>query len=217
MEAEPEADRTAEFTRALASLKRRGSNILLVGAADCETHLGACAKLLGEDAPSRHRVFAFTDGDRSVAERSADPEDATVVSYASPTRSAAATEAAGSARGVDARTLSAFGEAVSSAIDDVDARADLDPADLRFCLDSLRPLVEEYPEREVFRFLHGLTRDARRVDAMAHYHLPVPRDDATVRTLTPLFDATVEVRAVPELQQRWRLHEREIRTDWLPL
>lgn len=218
MAAEQDCDRTAEFTRALASLKRRGSNLLIVGTADHEAHLGACTRLLGEGGESRRRLFAFTDRDRSVAERlPGNPDAAAVVDYASPTRSAASVEPTERPAVADARTLSDLATAISTAIDDIAAVEALAPADFRFCLDSLRPLVDEYTEREVFRFLHGVTRDVCRVDGMAHYHLPVPVDDQTVRTLEPLFDATVELRVAPKLQQRWHLHESELSTDWLPL
>lgn len=218
MAAEEDRDRTAEFTRALASLKRRGSNLLIVGAADHDAHLGACTRLLGATGDSRTRLFAFTDRDRSITERlPGDPDAATVVDYASPTRSAAVAESGETPTGADARTLSELGAAISEAIDDIAANESLDPADFRFCLDSLRPLVDEYTEREVFRFLHGVTRDVRRVDGMAHYHLPVPIDDRAVRMLEPLFDAKVELRVAPDLQQRWHLHESDLSTDWLPL
>lgn len=214
-----DSDTTAEFTRALASLKRHGSNILLVGGPNRDAHLGACTRLLGEDTATRQRCVAITDGERNVAERlPGGAEGPTVIDYASPTRSTA-TEQAPTEVGdvVEARTLDGLATAIADEIDEAVARADLEPAEFRLCVDSLRPLVEEYTEREVFRVLHGLTRDVRRVDGMGHYHLPVPFDDATVRRLEPLFEATVEVRTAPDLQQRWHLTEQEITTDWLPL
>lgn len=214
-----DSDTTAEFTRALASLKRHGSNILLVGDPDRAAHLGACSRLLGEDDATRRRCVAFTDSDRDAGARLPDGDgDATVIDYASPTRSTATAGAtAQSGEVVDARTLDELATAIADDIDDAATHGDLEPAEFRLCVDSLRPIVDEYTEQEVFRVLHGLTRDVRRVNGMAHFHLPVPYEDTTVRRFAPLFEATVEVRTAPELQQRWHLTEGEVTTDWLPL
>jgi hypothetical protein len=53
---------------------------------------------------------------------------------------------------------------------------------------------------------------------MAHYHLPLPDDSATVRRLSPLFDARIELRETngrPE--QRWHFPECEEPTAWVAL
>lgn len=213
-----ESDRTAEFTRALASLKRRGCNLLLVGVADGDAHLEACANLMGDADGDRRRLFSFTDRNRNVADRLPTvATDATVIDYASPTRGVTTATASASPDVIDARTLPELADAISTTIDDIQREATLDPAVFRFCLDSLRPLVEEYDERQVFRFLHAVTREIADVEGMAHYHLPVPRDDDIVRDLEPLFDAVVELRASPEIQQQWHLTAEDITTGWLPL
>lgn len=211
---------TAAFTGALASLKRRGSNLLLVGAAGEATHGDACGRLLGDDTAERRRLFVRTEGEGATA-RHGVADDAAVVRYESTTRSTAAASAGSSSTDRDrrARTLPQLGEAVTDAIETLEESAGgLAPAELRVCFDSLRPLVEEYPEQEVFRFVHAVTADVRGVNGMAHYHLPVAYDTGTVRTLAPLFDAVIEVRSGPDCpQQRWHLRETGVSTDWLQL
>jgi hypothetical protein len=96
--------------------------------------------------------------------------------------------------------------------------ADPDPSEIRLCFDSLDPFVDTVDQRDLFRFLHVVTNRLRAADAMAHFHLSAAADAVTVRTLRPLFDATVEVRAtVDGPQQRWTLRDAGLRTDWLPL
>jgi hypothetical protein len=95
---------------------------------------------------------------------------------------------------------------------------DPDPGEIRLCFDSLDPLVDAVEQRELFRFLHVLTNRLRAADAMSHFHLSAGADAVTIRTVRPLFDAAVEVRAtVDGHQQRWTLRDAGLRTDWLPL
>jgi hypothetical protein len=94
----------------------------------------------------------------------------------------------------------------------------LSPAELRLCFDSLVPLVADYDDRDVRRFLVGLTETVERFDGMAHYHLPAEYDSETVDSIEALFDAVVEVRyGTTEIEQRWHLAEPDITTDWLAL
>lgn len=94
----------------------------------------------------------------------------------------------------------------------------LSPAELRLCFDSLVPLVADYDDRDVRRFLVGLTETVERFDGMAHYHLPAEYGSETVDSIEALFDAVVEVRyGTTEVEQRWHLAEPDITTDWLAL
>ncbi|WP_255196121.1 DUF7504 family protein [Halorarius litoreus] len=213
----------AAFTQALAALKRRGSNLLVVGATAGHTHTDACSRLLGDSSVDRTRLFVTTDRHGGTTGTDACLGDDTVIEYATTTRGAAAAQpatAGGSTLEADVtqvEDLPALGRAVSAAIDTAAADG-LDPAELRLCFDSLRPLLEEQDEESVFRFLHALTSEVRSVQGMAHYHLPVAFDTRTVRTFSPLFDAVVELRTQGgHPQQRWHLHEADVTTDWLDL
>jgi len=222
MASEPDpSDERVAFTSALARLKREGSNLLVVGGSSDVAHAEACDRFLGDEIGDRRRTFVSTERSSCV---SADVcgDDADLIRYESPTRSAAATT--GTADGSELPTdgvsgLSELGAAVVDSIRATDEEVGgLEPAQFRLCLDSMRPLLEEHTEREVFRFLHAVTNEVRAADGMGHYHLPVGYDSETVRTLEPLFDAVVEVRAGPDgAQQRWHLRDVDADSDWLPL
>jgi hypothetical protein len=216
---------TATFTQALASLKRRGSNLLVAGAASGATHADACSRLLGDRRADRTRVFVATDSHCATAERDAQTSGDWLVEYAAPTRGATAATSPtadgptlpGRATEVSVDDLPSLERAVDDAIAAA-GRDSLAPAELRLCFDSLAPLVDEHDEQTVVRFLHGLTSEIRSVRGMGHYHLPAALDSRVVRTLRPLFDGVVEIRTQGErAQQRWHLNEADISTDWLDL
>lgn len=220
---------TATFAQALASLKRQGSNLLLVGPAYEEAHLPASRRLLGteEGETERARLLVVTDGSASDERRLADisPETVRTVQYEAPTRGGTTTATTPDSTGPGSETatqppsLASLCRSIDGTVGEIAAgREELAPAELRVCFDSLIPLLETFEEREVFTFLHALTGVTREVGAMAHYHLPVEPEDPLVRTLTPLFDAVIELQMGPEgPQQRWRLTDEDVVTEWLPV
>ena len=56
----------ADFARTLAALKRRGSNVLLVGLETVEGHGALCHRLLGENVASRYRLLVTDSRTRTV-------------------------------------------------------------------------------------------------------------------------------------------------------
>lgn len=227
MASEPTVGGTASFAKALASLKRRGSNLLLVGPAYESAHLSASRLLMGDADASRERLLVLTDHDAAREARLPEgAEPVRTVEHRSLTRSAAAGPAPSPApfspSGPDGEphdALVALGNDVSDEIEAADERVDgLDPGQLRLCVDSLAPIVEEYDLQRVVAFLHAMTRDVDRVNGMGHYHLPVSRDAEVVGFLEPLFDAVIELRVGSDgPQQRWRLTDGRGSTDWLAL
>jgi hypothetical protein len=172
---------SATFTQALTPLKRRGSNLLLVGPGYEDAHLSASRRLLGDDdgdGPPRRRLLVLTDGQEARERRLSDVDRTTVRTLGTEwlTRGGGAvtdhadadgtsTVPAGSA---DTPTLAGLADAVTDAVADLDREAGgLEPAQLRVCPDSLVPLVESFGEREVFTFLHVLTGELRGAGAMA--------------------------------------------------
>ena len=224
---ETSAGESASFARALASLKRRGSNLLLVGPAYESAHLPASRRLMGDADSPRERLLVLTDRDAARGTRL--PEDAEpvrTVEHRTLTRSAAARPAPSPAplsiSGPDGEphdSLVALGNEVADEIEAADERAGgLAPGQLRVCLDSLAPLLEEHDRQRVVAFLHAMTSDVDRVNGMAHYHLPVPRDAEVVGFIEPIFDAIVELRVGTDgPQQRWTLTDGRGATDWLAL
>jgi hypothetical protein len=208
---------TVTFTRTLAALKREGSNVLVTGDDAGDAHRAACENLFGERVVDRRRTVVSAGGvDASM--RGHDPDDARRIEYRAATRgAAAATSDADTVPGVE-HDLTSLGNAITDAIEEAERTVEsLAPAQFRLCVDSLGPLLEAHDERAVFRFLHAVTGDVRVVDGMGHYHFSTAPDADAVRTLEPLFDAVVELRADAEPQQRWRLVDEDAETEWLPL
>ena len=225
---ETSAGGAASFAKALASLKRRGSNLLLVGPAYEAAHLSASRRFMGDADSPRERLLVLTDRDAERETRLPDDADPVrTVEHRSLTRSTAATSPAPSpaplsVAGPDGEPhdpLVALGNEVADEIEAADERAGgLAPGQLRVCLDSLVPLLEEHDRQRVIAFLHAMTADVDRVNGMAHYHLAADRRDDAVCDLMPLFEAVVELRVEDGVtEQRWHVTDHGVVTDWLPL
>ena len=222
------ASETALFAQALSALKRRGSSVLVVGEGrDC-TQLDACRRLLGDaTAGPRHRILVSTDGgidiDRRLPTNEPRSGSITLIDREVKTRSAAAiqsTDSVGSisTKLVEGNGLDPLGEAISEAIGAVEAQGPLASAELRVCVDSLSPLLEEHDERDVFEFLDALGGEIRRANAMGHVHFPVEYGVDPIETLASAFDAVIQLRVEDgESEQRWHLQDEDITTDWLAL
>lgn len=224
-----EYEEMTTLVQELDELKQHGSNLLVVGSRLPAAHSMACQQFLGEaNAEPRRRLFALADPCTSLEERTQgvdgelDSDSLRVVRYATPNRSAAATQSATESSPLDEPTvehddLGEFGRHVSRAIAEFEAESGgLCPAELRVCFDSLTPLLSEYESEPIFRFLHLLTRRVRSVDGMAHYHLNTDRHTRTVALLEPLFDAIIELCLEDgALHQRWYLRDKGLTTGWL--
>lgn len=224
--------RAGAFAQALAGLKRRGSGLLVVGAACSETHVGVCRRLLGDDASGdRRRLVVLTDGVPGAGARTGGGDESTlqVVDRRPTTRGAASAATEGSSGPSDLETLR---RETLAAIESFEREADgLAPAELRVCVDSLRALVDGHSEEEVRSFLAAVVEETRSRGGMCHVHLPASADSEAVERFADLFDATVEVRAVDRgvdehavdlsgpvaVEQRWHLRDEDIETGWLPL
>lgn len=201
------------FSQALATLKRTGSNVIVVGADCADPHEAVCERLLGAGAP-RSRLVVRTDPDGTCGWLPpVDGEGSTrVVSHGEPRSDHAATV-------VDSGLLGPLGQAVAAELDDLAGEHDgLEPAELRVCLDSLGPLFAEHDPETVFRLVHVLTARVRDVQGMGHFHIRVDGDDDHVKLLEPLFDAVVEVRDDDGAREhRWRLLDQDIDSQWIEL
>lgn len=209
---------SAAFSQELAALKREGSNILLVGDQPESAHVLACRRLLGEDNDDpRRRLFVFTEGHSACERLPSDVDDEARVIFQSsedaPDDACAATSV------VDSRLLSALGKEFIDAVDDIESESEgLDPAELRVCIDSLAPLLEDHSPENVFRLLHMVTSRIRQASGMGHFHIGVDPESDAVHLLEPLFDAIVEVRTDGETtEHRWTLRDREVTSGWIPL
>lgn len=212
------------FARSLDTLKREGSNILLVGAETAGAHEAVCQRLLGEaDRDSIYRL-RVTGGETRVAceggctapgADAPEPTRSRTIDYSSVNADLQARGAGDASRPLP----SALGAEIIEAVDAfADAADGLAPAELRVCVDSLVPLCHEYDVETVFRLLHVTTSRVDRARGMGHYHLPLARDHGAISLFEPLFDAIITVRSSGgTAEQRWYLRETETTTDWLKL
>ncbi|MFC5969726.1 hypothetical protein ACFPYI_00130 [Halomarina salina] len=211
-------DSIGTFTQALASLKRHGSGLLVVGAAAQETHLAACRRLLGDGSDQlRHRLVVLTDGVPGAADRT-DDESVRVIDRRPVTRGATASASPAGDGPSDLVTLE---REIIAAVESIEREAGgLDPGELRVCLDSLRTLVDGHDPAEVERFLDNVLTAVRDVDGMCHVHFPVERGGEAAARFADLFDGTIEVQlpaGARHVEQRWHLHEADVSTDWVAL
>lgn len=216
------APESATFAQALGTLKRQGSNILLVGEGATAAHDSACRRLLGDTSrDSRYRIFVVTEGSRCSTVHDGDgmgsPETTRIVSRSD--RRPHSEESNVPWTVVDSDTLSDLGSTLIEHVDEFEDEVDgFDPSELRICFDSLAPLLADYRTETVFRLFHMVTARVRQGNGMGHYHLPVDRDHDAVRLLEPLFDATVEVRKTgADTEQRWHLRDKRTSSDWISL
>lgn len=213
---------TAEFAQALSGLKRNGSNLLLVGAGCEEAHLAASRRLLGSDDTDSGRdrllVMAGADTDEQTRLSTVEPETVVTLHHGGFTRGAVASGVPNDAFGSGVSDgLETLEREVDDAVSGIEAtHGSFEPSQLRVCVDSLVPLVDEYGLQATYAFLRRLTDVVRERRAMAHYHLQVPLDDSHVKALTPLFEAVIELRDGPDgPEQRWQLTEYGVSTDWI--
>jgi NAD(P)-dependent dehydrogenase (short-subunit alcohol dehydrogenase family) len=194
-ESGPPAD--AGVAQGLASLKREGGSVLVVGAASGAQH-DACHRFLeGDDA----RVFVDTDGPVRDDETAVE-----VIERPVPTRSSAAAGTPGGA--ADIRSLAAD---LATGMRD---RGE-DSETLRVCFDSLRPLVDAADLPSLISALASVRSTARNVGAVVHFHLPA-MPEAVPSALFDAVDAVVEVRRQSgTTHQRWRFPGETETTEWV--
>ncbi|WP_254763902.1 DUF7504 family protein [Natrinema marinum] len=208
----------AVFARTLGTLKRDGSNILLVGSVPTDVHETACQQMLGStERHSRYRLFVTDSDDRAACSATGDAasERVRTIEYsATETEPAENLAAAGSQP-----SPAALGIRIVETIDQfAETAGGFEPSELRVCVDSLVPLLEDYDAETVFRLLHIATARVGKARGMGHYHVPLEPDHEAVSLLEPMFDAVVTVRSRNgTAEQQWYLREADTESDWLEL
>ncbi|QGN06942.1 hypothetical protein Hrd1104_06295 [Halorhabdus sp. CBA1104] len=88
---------------------------------------------------------------------------------------------------IDSVDLQQLGTQITTQLDE----ATTEPVVL--CLDSLTDLLQFGSEQTIHRFLNVITTRVGEADAIAHYHIDSEgHPAATIETLTPLFDTTIQ-------------------------
>ncbi|MFC3958264.1 DUF7504 family protein [Halovivax cerinus] len=205
---------STSFAQALGTLKRNGSNVLLVGEPVATTHEHVCDTFLGSNDSAQRRIVVSTDRTRIPRDGSTDTDYLVL----DPESSASALDLSPSESITELSVLGMVGREFVNRVDELDRLDDLDPATLRVCVNAVDELLERHDSEVVFRLLHVITTRTRRSRGMGHYHLPIDRESEAVRLFEPLFDAVVCLRTIGgELEHRWHLRDGETSTDWIPL
>ncbi|WP_227354927.1 DUF7504 family protein [Haladaptatus salinisoli] len=219
---------SVEFREVLADFKRRGCNILVTGRVSETTTNRTTIQLLGASTEERKRVLVLADataryaGAKLPAGTRTDDADVWIIDWGNDER-AASSRPTPTVPGPNASAevgLRDLRSDIVTAVSFFDEWADgLAPSELRLSFDSLVKPLERYDRDTVEQFLRIVTALVRGVRGMAHYHLPLPDDDALVRELSPLFDARIEVKQGDGLvpKQRWHVPEYDRTTNWVQI
>ncbi|SEO35111.1 hypothetical protein SAMN04487948_1029 [Halogranum amylolyticum] len=222
-------DRNDSFARSLQELKRRGSNLLVVGSPAEQARDAATRRLLGDGvAETRRRLFVFTDAthaDARIGHGAVGPETVRVIDRTTQTRTTAAAVPSTSTPGRIARRqlettrLGSLAWCIQEEIETFERHAGgFSNGELRLCFDSLAPLLSEHDATAVRRFVQTVGNRVRASSGMAHYHLPLSRSEPIVETLAPGFDAVIQLRVRDGLpEHRWTLQDGALESSWIPL
>jgi hypothetical protein len=222
-------DCARRVSEALSELKHRGCTVLVTGRAPEAAFDEVSANFLGRPPERRSRVFGLLDRDVARARkhlRTAGPgnEPAIVVdAMADAPRTAAAADASLRERPVVVRrtdySLSGFETELGRAIDDVRRlHGPFEPAQLRVCVDSLRPLAERYDVDALRGFLESLSATIVDARGIGHFVFPGGHANPSVRSLGSAFDVVVELRNENDhVEQRWRFREYDVASPWIRL
>ncbi|WP_433625075.1 DUF7504 family protein [Halomicrococcus sp. NG-SE-24] len=220
-------DAVRDLDAVLRTMKREGCHLLVTGEVDARVADRATRRLFGDPNYDRKRVLAAPDSSTHV--------DRYLPVDVSPTDPAVwVVDPTGRERSIppsaEDRTLpDADGdgsdldrlrqELVQAVTFYADAGDGLAPAELQVGVASADALLERDDRHAVEQFLRTLGALVRGVDGMGHVRVALPDDHPTVASLSPLFDARIELRRrdglVPE--QRWHVPDRDVTTAWTQL
>lgn len=208
-------DSPHEFAQYLRDLKGRGCNLLVTGDVPDAVAARATRTLFGRGR-RRFRVLALLDTTGRIRDSLPESDDRLwIVERANETgRDSASTSHDGSMEMDD--DLDTLRRAIGTVVDSHESTfGELDPAELRVGVD----LSLEDDSVKIARFLRRTTQLVTEFRGMGHYHLPTADDDPLVETLSPLFDARIELRRMPGRppEQRWHVPKFDKTTIWVRL
>ncbi|WP_247728744.1 DUF7504 family protein [Halovivax limisalsi] len=210
------ASEQISFAQSLDELKRQGSNVLVVGGENRAPQDAVCDRLLGDGGGStRYRIVVTTDPNRIESHGECGGME---TRYLLIRTDDTAGTPADDDQVTEVSLLGTLGTEFVETVDACEADTDLDPSELRVCVDSVADLIDAFDAENVFRLLHAMTTRIRQSRGMGHYHLPIDRTDEAVRLYEPLFDAVITVRSDgDDLTHRWNLRDDDAETDWIPI
>lgn len=222
----------------LREYKQRGCNILVVGDVPDNILNTASARLLGDPAECpRTRVFGLFDRNeltvRYRLQHAGYGRTSTrVVTTTAFARSASADGGDNPVTtdlpyvpnfSLDVATVDSTNleHVASILVDAFDATQtdEYNPGELRVCIDSLRPLLDEDAAFEATdAFLDTVTSEITTRRGMGHFVLPTAADSPAVKRVRDHFDIIVPLRTTEgTAEQRWQFVAENRQTDWLEL
>lgn len=222
-----EEDGTITLQSELDRLKQTGVNLLVCGAVPDAIRDEMSARLLGDADRDRTVLFALSDRPKQTAvQRLSNAEipehRAHVLSTSDPARSAA-TQTNTTNLNASISTVSGTLEDVQTSIlqtlSDLEQQQDgFDPAELRFCFDSLRPFIETVDQERITTVLTQLCESIKQRNGMGHFLLPSAFASTRVQKVRSLFDIVVELRIGDQgPEYRWHLQTTDFTTRWVPI
>jgi len=220
--------KTQAFRLRLSELKRSGCGFLVTGAVSDSVLDQSCRRAFGDDSHApRHRLLVATDRSRDAVSRCLPvPTDegstTTVIDHTALSRSVTADAQSFQQPGpteirIDRPQLGGVGQEIVETVAEFESYDHLPAGAVRVCIGSLAPLLDEYDDEQVFRFLHLVLSVVRRANGMLHVYLPKSTTHETVRLLEPIFDAVIELRTERGfVEQRWSLRDGP-ETGWFQL
>jgi hypothetical protein len=184
------------FRDTLCKHKQQGGNLLVVGSTHENVHRQVCAQMLGDETVTPRRRLVVLSGSNnhtaidSVSTGQQQSSTIRVIEHSIQSRNAANHEQPKQSKFVKTytttRQLSELEEMMSEFITRYQTKTDgLAPAELRICFDSLLPIVKNFDDETMSRFLRGVTGKIRRFDGLGHFHLPVARENSITADIIP--------------------------------
>ncbi|WP_435158149.1 DUF7504 family protein [Haladaptatus sp. DFWS20] len=211
----------------LGRLKRTGGNILLTGNVPEDVLDQVSGQLLGEQSLNRTPVIAQYGKDAEVAQMRLSQVDspldhAHILTYRADARSATQLQASQPSQIAISYVTGTFEEfqvAIQDKISDLQNQQNgFDPAELRFCFDSLRLLIEETGIETTKEFISKTVKTVDSVNGLGHYIHSGTFDSDSVQAVKSKFDVVIELRANTNgLEQRLHLHGTNHTTQWFPI
>ena len=211
----------------LGRLKRTGGNVLLAGDVPEDMLDQISVQLLGDLTRDRTLLFSqygkSPETARTQLALSGNPnESATIVVHEAGARSTMQVQASGSKQIneiIVADTFEEFNTKIQDQMSQLQHQQNgFEPAELRFCFDSLRLLLEEKNTETVDRFITTITQTIRDVQGLGHYIYPGKLHSQPLQTFQSKFDVTIELKIEADgVKQRLHLHDTDHTTRWFPL
>lgn len=194
-----------ELSRRLQEIKRRGCNVLVTKSTGGPAVDRITARLLGSPLEERYRVLVMVRDDvdalavKFPASVSILDDETHLVDYREELDS-------DDPLPPDRDPLPELRAELDNRIADCVVGRELEPSQLRVGVDSLGPLLEQYPTSRVAEFVTDVTTTVREEGGMGHCHVAMSDERARELPFASAFDARIELRQIEAQPVTHRIH-----------